>query len=270
MVDAFSFTSADKSSPKRFSTREVANPLAKSIGNSTKASPNALNKPVKSHANPAQSTPHKKSTTFWPISENVSSSPSVSIAAVIASKNPFAKLLNVSAVSPASQFSKNESIPFATETPRFFQSKFFANAFPPEKTVFIELATVFPRFLNNLGLINPFKNVASPVPNFSAFLYTEFHSIDSIAPLSLSLINCPISVKSPVLTASLNMSASFLIELSISTISNMSVGDTPVIPPPDPPEPPPGEPEPPVPPPDPPVSTPKSGSMTFSSSMPSV
>ena len=92
---------------------------------------------------------------------------------VIAARTPFAILLNVSAVRPASHVVKNPLIPIPKFLPNSSQLKVVANLFKPVRTVFREFAIVLPKSEKSLApsppAKSPLRKDANPVPNPAAF-----------------------------------------------------------------------------------------------------
>ena len=111
---------------------------------------------------------------FVPISDHCTPDSQLNSATKV-SKNPFINVENVSAVRFPSQFQKKEFNPSAKSLPSIVQSNVSAKANPAWSAVFNAPAIVFPIESKSPGVRKtPFKKSASPVPKFSAALYTSF------------------------------------------------------------------------------------------------
>ena len=113
---------------------------------------------------PVKSSSFKNSPIFLPIS---SKSVFLSMVATVVN-TPLNHTFMVSAKFLKSKVLKNSLIPVAIERPKSFQSNVFPNELRKYNAVFKEPAIVFPVAPNNSGLINPFKKLAKPFPQFLA------------------------------------------------------------------------------------------------------
>ena len=92
-------------------------------------------------------------------------------------KIPFIHLLAVSAARTKSKVEKNVLIPAAMDSPKLDQSNVVPNESRKCNAVFNAPAIVAPKTENVSGDIKPFKKLANPVPNLSAFSYIASQSI---------------------------------------------------------------------------------------------
>ena len=132
-----------------------------------------------------------------------------STAAIIPSIIPSVQTLNVSASKSKSNVLKKLFTPAAIELPKFFQSNVVPKESKKCNTVFKQPAIVFPNSVNNSGEIKPLRKSAKPLPNLSAALYTGFQFIFFNCLVICFPTYFPIPLKSPLLKASMILSAVF-------------------------------------------------------------
>ena len=113
---------------------------------------------------PVKSNSHKNSPIFRPIN---SKSVFLNIVATVVN-TPLNHTLIVSAAFLKSNSLKNPFIPSAIESPKSFQSNVVPKEFKKYNAEFKEPAIVLPVAPNKSGLINPFKKLARPFPQFLA------------------------------------------------------------------------------------------------------